>query len=104
MTAPVVATATQIEHDWRFAELIARSWMEQGLAARYRTDPCSVLAEFGIDLADPQAAPVLPADPGDDVVIDDLDRAADVAPFTICTADMGATPVNRQDGVHAKHG
>jgi putative thiazole/oxazole-modified microcin (TOMM)-like peptide len=98
MNDAAVVTTAQIEHNWRFAELTARAWLEQELAARYAEDPCAVLAEFGIALADPQAAPALPADPGEELVIGDLDRAADVAPFTICTAGMGTAAVGGRAG------
>lgn len=86
-------SAAQVERDWRFAELIARAWVEEGLAIRYDKDPCAVLAEFGIGLANPHEAPALPADPGDDLMIGDLDRAADVAPFSICSAGTSASVV-----------
>ena len=40
---------TPVEQDWRFAELVARSWMEPELVVRYAADPCAVLAEFGLE-------------------------------------------------------
>jgi hypothetical protein len=65
---------TPIEHDWRFAELVASSWMEPELVVRYAADPCAVLAEFGLELARPQDAPALEPYCGPDLIIEDLEH------------------------------
>ncbi|MDH6580681.1 hypothetical protein [Kitasatospora sp. MAP5-34] len=62
-----------IDKDWRFAELIVRSWTEPDLAARYQADPYHVLAEAGIHPAPGETPPALPALPAHEeleVVID----------------------------------
>jgi hypothetical protein len=65
----------QVEQDWRFAELIARTWMEPGLAERYAADPCTVLAEFGLTVARPEDAPALEPFEGPDLIIEDVEHA-----------------------------
>ncbi len=69
------ANATPVEHDWRFAELVARSWMEPELAVRYAADPCRVLAEFGLTVARREDAPGLEPYCGPDLIIEDLEHA-----------------------------
>lgn len=69
------ANATPVEHDWRFAELVARSWMEPELAVRYAADPCGVLAEFGLTVARREDAPSLEPYCGPDLIIEDLEHA-----------------------------
>lgn len=59
-----------LEHDWRFAELVARAWTEDGLRERYATHPHAVLAEAGITLPTGSVPPELPADDGMDIVVD----------------------------------
>lgn len=64
-----------VEQDWRFAELVARSWMEPELAVRYAADPCRVLAEFGLKVARREDAPSLEPYCGPDLIIEDLEHA-----------------------------
>lgn len=64
-----------VERDWRFAELVARSWMEPELAVRYAADPCGVLAEFGLKVARREDAPSLEPYCGPDLIIEDLEHA-----------------------------
>ncbi|GAA2055117.1 hypothetical protein GCM10009839_74530 [Catenulispora yoronensis] len=64
---------TPIEMDWRFAELVARTWMEPDLAHRYRNDPVPVLAEFGLTVTSAAQAPRLEAVPTVELVIEGLD-------------------------------
>jgi hypothetical protein len=66
---------TPVEQDWRFAELIARVWMEPGLGDRYAADPCTVLAEFGLDVTRPEDAPDLAPYCGQDLIIEDVEHA-----------------------------
>jgi hypothetical protein len=66
---------TPVEHDWRFAELIARSWMEPQLAVRYAADPCRVLAEFGLKVTRREDAPALEPYSGPDLIVEDLEHA-----------------------------
>ncbi len=66
---------TPVEQDWRFAELIARVWMEPGLGDRYAADPCTVLAEFGLDVTSPEDAPDLAPYCGRDLIIEDVEHA-----------------------------
>lgn len=62
-----------LEHDWRFAELVARTWTEDGLRERYLAHPHEVLAEAGITLPAGSAVPELPADDGMDIVVEAFD-------------------------------
>lgn len=66
---------TPVEHDWRFAELVARSWMEPELVVRYAADPCQVLAEFGLEITRREQAPALEPYCGPDLIIEDLEHA-----------------------------
>ncbi|HEU5429417.1 MAG TPA: hypothetical protein VFU74_21240 [Actinocrinis sp.] len=68
-------TNTPVEHDWRFAELVARSWMEPELVVRYAADPCAVLAEFGLEVTRREDAPSLEPYCGPDLIIEDLEHA-----------------------------
>lgn len=66
---------TPIEMDWRFAELVARTWMEPDLAQRYHADPVPVLAEFGLTVTCADDAPRLEAVPTVELLIEGLDDA-----------------------------
>ncbi|HEU5357092.1 MAG TPA: hypothetical protein VFU65_21660 [Actinocrinis sp.] len=66
---------TPVEQDWRFAELVARSWMEPELVVRYAADPCAVLAEFGLEVTRREDAPSLEPYCGPDLIIEDLEHA-----------------------------
>ncbi|HEY3867456.1 MAG TPA: hypothetical protein VGM10_03870 [Actinocrinis sp.] len=68
--------ATVVEQDWRFAELVARTWAEPALVDRYAADPCSVLAEFGIKLTNRREAPALARPFGSQIVVERLDSPA----------------------------
>jgi len=70
---------TLIEKDLRFAEFVARTWLEPTLAENYAVDPRAVLAGFGLDLPAGAAAPALPALHDTGLVIEDLDRISDRA-------------------------
>ncbi|MEU8028832.1 hypothetical protein AB0C13_09320 [Streptomyces sp. NPDC049099] len=66
--ARTAGTATQVHG---IALLTARAGLEPDLAARYLTDPVSVLAEFGVAATEP----VYPVAVGHgSLVIEDLDR------------------------------
>ncbi|MBL1106837.1 TIGR04351 family putative TOMM peptide [Streptomyces sp. 5-8] len=69
-----------LDHDWRFAELVARTWTETDLKERYLADPHRVLAEAGIDLAPGAPAPALPDGADLDVVVAPFDTLPAVAP------------------------
>jgi putative thiazole/oxazole-modified microcin (TOMM)-like peptide len=69
-------STTPVELDWRFAELVARTWLEPELAERYGADPCAVLAEFGLSIADPGDAPRLEPVAEFELIIDELDWSA----------------------------
>ena len=68
-------SSTPVEHDWRFAELVARSWMEPELVVRYAADPRAVLAEFGLKVDRREDAPALEPYCGPDLIIEDLEHA-----------------------------
>ncbi len=70
-----------LEHDWRFAELVARSWTEPQLRGRYLADPHAVLAEAGLTLAAGEPVPALPTDDGLEIVVDTFDNAAEAGAF-----------------------
>ncbi|MEV6981438.1 hypothetical protein AB0M95_09290 [Sphaerisporangium sp. NPDC051017] len=63
-----------------FGELTARSWLDADLRLRYERDPLPVLAEFDIRLAEGAGAPVLPPEPGAELVIEILDGVAATPP------------------------
>lgn len=94
-------TQTPIELDWRFAELVARSWTEPELARRYTHDPVAVLAEFGLHVADAADAPKLTSFPEPDLVVEDLHGSdADFRQVTYCV--MCTKDVVRPAGGTAK--
>jgi putative thiazole/oxazole-modified microcin (TOMM)-like peptide len=74
------ANGKPVEQDWRFAELVARTWMEPGLVDRYATDPCSVLAEFGLTVTRSEDAPSLEPYCGSELIIEDLEHARGIRP------------------------
>lgn len=88
----VTAERVTIEQDLRFAELIARSWLEPELAERYSRDPRGVIADFGIELPAGAPIPSLPAVAEMKLVIEDLDSAARAKG---CTASMSWAPAER---------
>ncbi|MGN9844163.1 hypothetical protein ACTMTI_39160 [Nonomuraea sp. H19] len=57
----------------RFGELTAMSWLDAGLRLRYEREPVSVLAEYGILLADGVSAPALPPKPRTELVVESFD-------------------------------
>ncbi|GAA1072888.1 hypothetical protein GCM10009665_79220 [Kitasatospora nipponensis] len=71
-----------IDQDWRFAELIVRSWTEPDLRSRYQANPSEVLAEAGITAAPGEALPALPAGEDLEVVIDLFETLPDQPPAT----------------------
>ncbi|MDO0926667.1 hypothetical protein QQY24_15045 [Streptomyces sp. TG1A-8] len=84
-----------LDHDWRFAELVARTWTEPDLKERYAADPHRVLAEAGIDLAPGTPVPHLPAGEELDVVVapfDTLPAAAPTAGFCLSLMDPTTAP------------
>lgn len=84
-------TETPIELDWRFAELVVRTWMEPELNARYLADPVSVLAEFGLSVAEPALAPRLTNFPEPELDIEGLDGFEDGfgrVKSCICSSDL----------------
>lgn len=85
-SASQVTARTAIDHDWRFAELVARTWTEPELALRYRRDSHAVLSEFGIQLASREQAPTLPTEPEGALVIEGVDSSG-FALYTLCAQD-----------------
>jgi len=84
-----------LENDWRFAELIARTWMEPALRERYLAEPVQVLAEAGIELPYGCPVPALPSGDELDVVVDRFDAlpaAAPTAGFCLSLADEAIAP------------
>lgn len=69
-----------VEHDWRFAELVARSFLQPELALRYALEPRNVLAEFGIPTTTDSAIPALPAEADTEVTIISLSSTAELDP------------------------
>lgn len=68
----MIGTESPIELDWRFAELVVRTWIEPELARRYAEDPLPVLAEFGLSVPDASAAPRLEEISDTELVIEDF--------------------------------
>ncbi|MFD9948507.1 hypothetical protein ACFWYW_41715 [Nonomuraea sp. NPDC059023] len=64
------------EQDWRFAELVMRTWSEPRLAGRYLADPVGTFADFGIVITNAADAPQLGGRPLNEaaVTIQNLDR------------------------------
>jgi putative thiazole/oxazole-modified microcin (TOMM)-like peptide len=86
------AIGTPVEQDWRFAELVARTWMEPSLADRYTADPCAVLAEFGLIVTSRQDAPSLEPYRGLELIIEELEHLVSpqlTATGGACTTDDG---------------
>lgn len=80
-------TASEIEGDWRFAELVACSWIDSDLVVRYREDPCSVLAKFRLRVSTEAQAPALPTDSGEQLLIEDLTHSSSIVlPSGFCNA------------------
>ncbi|MEV8633949.1 hypothetical protein AB0395_20045 [Streptosporangium sp. NPDC051023] len=63
-----------------FGELTVRSWFDADIRLRYEREPASVLAEYGIRLADGARAPALPPEPGTELVIEALDGPGSLPP------------------------
>lgn len=79
-----------IEHDWRFAVLVARTWTEPALRSSYLADPHRVLAEAGIELTPGSPAPVLPTETELDLVVEHFDTLPGPSPaagFCLSLAD-----------------
>lgn len=74
------AAGAALENDWRFAELIAATWLEPELSIRYTQSPAAVLAEFGILLREGEAAPALPAATELDLLVEEFDRLSETSP------------------------
>jgi putative thiazole/oxazole-modified microcin (TOMM)-like peptide len=78
---------SEIEQDWRFADLVVRSWVDSGLTVRYDADPHAVLQEFGLHLDAGVRPPALPTEPAEDLVIEDLEHSsAPAVPTGFCNA------------------
>ncbi|MCX4820525.1 hypothetical protein OG883_11515 [Streptomyces sp. NBC_01142] len=60
---------THIDHDWRFAELVARSYLQPDLALRYALEPRTVLAEFGMTTGPDTVIPALPTEAPQEMTI-----------------------------------
>lgn len=88
-SAPVLTAGAPMEQDWRFAELVARTWIEPALSTRYQEDPHAVLADFGLHLPSGCAVPLLPPAPALDLVVEDFGavgvRAGSCSQCTSCT-------------------
>ncbi|MDH2390788.1 hypothetical protein QCN29_18730 [Streptomyces sp. HNM0663] len=79
--APSAAAAQEagsgsVEHDWRFAELVARSCLQPELALRYALEPRNVLAEFGLTTGPESPIPALPTGADAEVCIINLSSSA----------------------------
>jgi hypothetical protein len=92
MNSQAIARRPAIDHDWRFAELIARATTEPELAVRYREDSRAVLGEFGIEIDDRDEAPSLSAGSDDDLIIEDVGSTG-FALYTLCASESS------QDGM-----
>lgn len=70
------------EQDWRFAELVMRTWVEPRLADRYLADPVGTLAGFGIVIQSREEAPELRMGllSESSVTVEALDRAGEQDP------------------------
>ncbi|MEU3462664.1 hypothetical protein ABZ721_22320 [Streptomyces sp. NPDC006733] len=77
-----------IEQDWRFAELVALSWIEPDLSIRYAQDPSKVLAEFGLHVTGDGTTPDLPPAPELALVIEDF-TAASARGSVLCICGKG---------------
>ncbi|MDV5145220.1 hypothetical protein R1T08_13575 [Streptomyces sp. SBC-4] len=90
-----VATALEIgsiEQELAFAELMLHAFVDPAFAARYASDPDTVLKESGIDLHEGAAAPAIPATTGLDAVTEEYAAiAADGT--TLLTLCIRALPV-----------
>ncbi|MCM2423291.1 MULTISPECIES: hypothetical protein [Streptomyces] len=73
-----------IEQDWRFAELVALSWIEPDLSIRYAQNPSQVLAEFGLHVDGDGSTPDLPPAPELALVIEDFAAASTAKACTGC--------------------
>lgn len=71
MISTTGSPTSSIELDWRFAELVADTWVEPELALRYAADPVAMLAEYGMAVA-ASDAPALPVAPDIELIIEDF--------------------------------
>ncbi|MFI7132029.1 hypothetical protein ACIBQ1_40570 [Nonomuraea sp. NPDC050153] len=71
-----------------FGELTARSWLDADFRLRYEREPFSVLAEYNLRLADGAGAPVLPPEPGAELVIEILDGSEALPPPPPCLLSL----------------
>ncbi|MEV7805588.1 hypothetical protein AB0O28_21835 [Microbispora sp. NPDC088329] len=98
-TVSAPESVSDVERDWRFADLVLHALIDPGLAGRYRRDPRAVLAGYGLHLAVDATPPALPAADARDLVVEDLDHGGtDVAFFTLCWVDedvQHAVPAGR---------
>lgn len=78
-----------IERDWRFAELVALSWIEPDLSIRYTQNPSQVLAEFGLHIDGDVSTPDLPPAPQLALVIEDFKGATGARSSTVCFCGKG---------------
>ncbi|MDJ0341793.1 hypothetical protein QMK19_12375 [Streptomyces sp. H10-C2] len=78
-----------IEQDWRFAELVALSWIEPDLSDRYAQNPSQVLAEFGLHIDGGSSTPDLPPAPELALVIEDFTGAASARGSVLCFCGKG---------------
>ncbi|MFF3323725.1 hypothetical protein [Streptomyces sp. NPDC002889] len=107
-TAVQEVCTSSVEHDWRFAELVARSYLQPELALRYALEPRNVLAEFGIPVAPGSVIPALPADTDTEVTITNLSTADVGDGFTVhgvqpcfCTTRQDLVPAPAAQGAGA---
>ncbi|MDQ0939576.1 hypothetical protein [Streptomyces sp. V1I1] len=105
-TAAQEACTGSVEHDWRFAELVARSYIQPELALRYALEPRNVLAEFGIPTTPESSIPALPADADTEVTIINLSFSGEIDPaFAVpvtpqpCVCSTFAPEPDRQGAV-----
>jgi hypothetical protein len=88
----------------RFAKLIAHSWVDESVHARYVDDPRATLAEYGIDCPAEAALPSLPAKPSDEIDVETLELAtvgAGVPTSTATSATRASTLCSATEGCQA---
>jgi hypothetical protein len=59
-----------------FARMVAGSWADDSLTARYNAEPRAVLVEFGVELAEGVPTPVLPPRPDGEFSVEQLESVA----------------------------
>jgi|GEM_PF-4037248 hypothetical protein len=76
----------------RFGALVAQLWSDSELAARYAAEPLAVLAEHGIQAAEPLQVPDGPVEEIDDEALGLLSTVGGLAPSTCGSASSISCP------------